>query len=155
AATPPPYPTNRRRQEERSMSRSWLKLIGTKEQPCPESYTRSHAASRRPMRCIRPGDLMVLYAVGSRRVFALAEVTSEVYSSGDANWPYRVDIRSSVNLPVASGVPLDEVSTPERNLLLSVRQAAYVELSPQEYERAATRLQEASGSEDKRGRESN
>lgn len=91
---------------------------------------------------------MVLYAVGSRRVFALAELTSDVYSSGDADWPYRVDIRYSVNLPVASGVPLNEVSTPERDLLLSVRQAAYVELSPQEYERVAAGLREASESGD-------
>jgi hypothetical protein len=86
---------------------------------------------------------MVLYAVRSRRIFALAEVTSEVYDTGDAEWPFRVDIEYSVNLPVSSGVPFAEVSTPERDLLLSVRQASYVELTPEEYERAAARLREA------------
>ncbi len=127
---------------------AWLKLIGTRERPCSPSYARPYADSRRRPRRFRPGDRMVLYAVGSRRVFALAELTSDVYSSGDADWPYRVDIRYSVNLPVASGVPLNEVSTPERDLLLSVRQAAYVELSPQEYERVAAGLREASESGD-------
>ena len=130
------------------MSTFWLKLIGTRERPCPPSYARPHADSRRRPRRFRPGDRMVLYGVGSRRVFALAEITSAVYSSGDADWPYRVDISYSVNLPVASGVPLDEINTPERDLLLSVRQAAYVELSPEEYERAVAKLRQASESKD-------
>ena len=52
------------------MSRSWLKLIGTTERPCPECYESCHADSRRRMHRIRPGDRMVLYAVGrGKRVF--------------------------------------------------------------------------------------
>jgi hypothetical protein len=73
------------------MSRSWLKLIGTTERPCPECYESCHADSRRRMHRIRPGDRMVLYAVGrGKRVFALATVSRAAYDSGRADWPYRV-----------------------------------------------------------------
>jgi hypothetical protein len=87
---------------------------------------------------------MVLYAVGgSKHVFALVQVTSEVYECAGESWPYRVDIEYKINLPVASGVHLDEISTSERELLYSIRQASYVELLPEEYKRAVSKLREA------------
>jgi len=126
------------------MSAFWLKMIGTSESPCPESYTRDYADFARKPRHIHPGDHMVLYAVGgSKRVFALAQVTSEIYGSGRERWPYRVDISYKVNLPVSCGVHIDEVSTPERDLRRSIRRASYIELRPEEYEQVATKLQEA------------
>ena len=129
------------------MSRSWLKLIGTTERPCPESYIRTHADSRRRMRRIRPGDWMVLYAVGAgKRVFALAEVTTAAYESGLPNWPYRVDLRYEVNLAVSDGVSLDEISTATRDLVRPIqRGSSYIELTPEEFERAATLLRQAAG----------
>jgi hypothetical protein len=131
------------------MNTSWLKLIGTSEEPCPPSYARPYADSRRRPRRIHSGDRMVLYAVGgSKRVFALAEVTSEVYDSGNENWPYRVDINYLVNLPISSGVHIDEISTAERDLVRSLRQAAYIELTPEEYKRAEAKLRQASESGD-------
>jgi len=48
-----------------------------------------------------------------------------------------------VNLPVSCGVHIDEVSTPERDLRRSIRRASYIEPRPDEYEQAATKLQEA------------
>src|SRR5262245_53997787 len=100
------------------MSRYWLKLIGTTERPCPQPYTKPYAESRRRMRSIRQGDRMVLYAVGcGKRVFALAEVTSDVHPSGTPDWPYRVDLNYEVNLPVEAGVPIDSISTTERDLV--------------------------------------
>jgi hypothetical protein len=84
---------------------------------------------------------MVLYAVGgSKRVFALAEVKGEVYDTGDQGWPYRVDVSYLVNLPVSSGVHIDEVSTTERDLLCAIRRASHIELRPEEYQRADTKL---------------
>jgi hypothetical protein len=92
------------------------------------------------------GDHLVLYAAGgSKRMFGLAEITSGISDSGRERWPYRMGISYSVNLPVSSGVELAEVSTPQRDLLLSVRQASYIELSSVEYERAASKLRAASG----------
>jgi hypothetical protein len=129
------------------MSRSWLKLIGTTERPCPECYESCHADSRRRMHRIRPGDRMVLYAVGrGKRVFALATVSRAAYDSGRADWPYRVDLSYEVNLPVAAGVSIDEVSTAARDLVRPIqRGASYIELTPEEFERAAARLRQAAG----------
>jgi hypothetical protein len=123
------------------MSASWLKLIGTRERPCPEPYDRPNVDFVRRPRRIQLGDRMVLYAVGlGMRVFALARVTSAVYASGDDRWPYRVNVEYEVRLPPADGIHVDEVSTHERDLRRSVRQASYIELSSAEYGRAEVGL---------------
>jgi hypothetical protein len=135
------------------MSAFWLKMIGSTENPCPEPYTRSYADFSRMPRRIRSGDHLILYAVGGRqRVFAIAEVTSEVYrASGNTDenerWPYRVDITYLVNMPASEGIHINEMSTPARDLLRSVGRQSYISLSPEEYERAATKLQEASSAQ--------
>jgi hypothetical protein len=58
-----------------------------------------------------------------------------------------VDVRYSVNVPASEGVHINEVSTPERDLLRSVGRQSYIRLSPEEYERAAAKLREKAGSE--------
>jgi len=104
-----------------------------------ESQATAHSPRRpyRPLRCR-----------GSKRVFALAQVTSEVYENKEfARWPYRVDASYLVNLPASAGVHIDEVSTSERDLLRSLMRASYIELRPDEYERAETKLRAAAGKE--------
>jgi hypothetical protein len=97
------------------------------------------------MHRIQVGDQMVLYAVGgSKRIFALAEVTRAVYPSGLQDWPYRVDLNYEVNLPISAGVPLADINTGKRDLLRPIqRGASYVELRQEEFERAADKLQTA------------
>lgn len=127
--------------------RYWLKMIGTSERPWNEPYLSTHVDFTCEPRLMRRGDIMVLYAVGgSMRVFALVEITSEFYDSGAARWPRRVSIDFEVNVPVPCGVHIDEVSTPERDLRLALRQQSYIELTPAEYENAATRLREVAAS---------
>jgi len=127
------------------MSTLWLKMIGTSDKPCPDSYDRDHVdfgPTKRPAR-MRPGDLLVLYAVGgAQRVFALATVTSEPYTTGHDRWAHRVNIAYEVNLPVSSGVHITEVSTPRRDLRQSVQRQSHLELDAEEYERAASRLRQ-------------
>lgn len=109
-------------------------------------YSRKYVsfAAKRP-RNIHPGDHMLLYASGTKRVFGLAEVTSEVYDSDDDNphrYPSRVNIRYIINLPAASGVHLDEVSTSRRDLARSIKRASYIEIDENEYTSGATKLLE-------------
>jgi hypothetical protein len=126
------------------MAGFWLKMIGTTERPCPDPYTLDYADFSRMPRQILPGDHMVLYAVGGiKRVFALAEVTSGVRHSGVERWPYRLSIKYLVNLAPHSGVHLDEISTPDRDLLRAIRRRSYIKLQPEEYARAETKLVEA------------
>jgi hypothetical protein len=89
---------------------------------------------------------MVLYAVGgSKSVFALVEVTSEVYERSEwPQWPHSMDVRYLVNLPVSQGVHINEISTPKRDLLRAVRAGrSYLRLTPDEYERAVSKLNAA------------
>ena len=76
--------------------RYWLKMIGMTESPLTGTYEKPYAdfAKNKRPRHIHPGDHLVLYACGgSKRVFALAEVTSDVYVGGHMErFPYRVDI---------------------------------------------------------------
>jgi hypothetical protein len=128
------------------MSEIWLKLIGSRKNPYSGHYENlfvDFSKSKRP-RAIHPGDQMVLYAAGgSKRLFALAEVTSEVYENNEyEDYPYRVDVNYDVNLPVSVGVHIDEISTLERNLLGAV-QGSYLRLKPEEFELAVSKLQEA------------
>jgi hypothetical protein len=132
------------------MSAFWLKMIGMTERPLSGTYKKNYidfAKNRRPRR-IHPGDHVALYAVGgSKRVFALAQVTSEVYDGGEeARFPYRADIKYLVNVDVAHGIHIDEISTDERDLARSLRRASCIELRPKEYERAATKFQEQDAS---------
>jgi len=129
------------------MSNLWLKMIGTSDRPCPDSYVREHVDFRgKKPRQIHPGDFMVLYAVGGeKRVFALATVTSEVHESGREGWPFRADIKYLANLSPSSGVLLSEVSTSNRNLLLSIRRRSHIKLSPKECARAVAKLRSKAG----------
>ena len=124
---------------------AFLKVIGSAENPCPEPYDKEFVDFSRNPRQVQLGDHLVLYAAGGRkRVFAIAEVTSEVYDAGSEygrRWPYRVDIRY-LKKPVLAreGVHINEVSTPKRDLLLSLRRQSYIKLTPEEYRRASAKL---------------
>ncbi len=125
----------------------WLKMIGMTESPMTGTYKLNYvdfARNRRPRR-IHRGDHLVLNACGgSKHVFALAEAMSEVYNGGNMErFPYRVDVKYLVNLPVSDGVHIDAISTTERDLARSLLRASYIELRAAEYERAATKLREA------------
>jgi hypothetical protein len=125
---------------------AFLKLIGDARNPCPEPYSWSFVDFSRRPRQIERGDHLVLYAAGGRQtVFAIAEVTSDVYAADydPRRWPHRMDISYSVNLPPALGVHINEVSTEKRNLLRSLMRQSYIRLTAEEYEQAATKLRRA------------
>ena len=89
---------------------------------------------------------MILYAVGrGNRLFAIAHVTREARSSGNPNWPHRVDIGYDILLPVCDGVTIDNVAT-ERNLIGSIQRGkSYIELRQSKYEQAVALLVQAGG----------
>ncbi len=124
----------------------WMKMIGTSGNPCDKGYTRNYVDFARNPRKMRCGDFLVLYAVGgSKCVFAQAQVTSDVFATGEERWPYRVYIRYIDNLPISGGVHIEEISIPtKRDLLRAIPRAGYFELQPEEYERARTELHKRS-----------
>jgi hypothetical protein len=136
------------------VSKTWLKLIGSSRNGCPENYKKPYAdfsKSKRP-RHIHPGDYLVLYAAGgSKRLFAIAEVMSEVYdittetsdNKDRETYPYRVDIKYVDRTPVYDGVHIDEITTPRRPNLPKAVQGSYLELKPEEFNLAEVKLHEA------------
>lgn len=126
------------------MSTAWLKVIGESKHP-REYYDEPFIGfpkKQRP-RDIHVGDHMILYAVGgSKKVFAVVEVISEVYERSDyPQWPHSVDVRYLVNMPVSEGVPIDAISMSKRELLAIVRAGrSYFRLTPEEYEGAVSKL---------------
>jgi hypothetical protein len=135
--------------------KTWLKLVGSQEHPITEapwhgSLTDEHIGFRRAGKpSIRIGDHLFLYAPGgSRRIFALAEVVSDPEHDpnykpnehGSCQW--RLSVRYLTNLPVASGILLDDIMCGERDLRLSLRQASHVRLLAGESQLAYSKLKE-------------
>lgn len=132
----------------------WLKLVGSSTVPITEHpfYGRmvgeyiGFRKTRKPS--IRTGDQLFIYAPGgSKRIFALAEAVGDPeYDSnynpqekGSCYW--KLNIRYLINLPVDSGIHIDEIRTSRRNLLKSIQRQSHIKLLPEESELALSKLQ--------------
>jgi len=94
------------------------------------------------------GDQLFIYAPGgSKRIFALVEAVDDPrYDSnydpqeeGSCYW--KLNIRYLINLPVNSGIHIDEISTSQRNLLKSIQRQSHIKLFREESELALSKLQ--------------
>src|SRR5262249_7771075 len=123
----------------------WLKMIGTSDKhwPVDRRYDRGHIGFRgRKARGVHPGDRMILYAVGSKRLFAVVDVVSDWKENDEEGWPYRVDIQwpPAVNVAPSDGVDANDVSA---DLTERVRRRSHTRLWPEEFKRAAEKLRQA------------
>ena len=134
--------------------RTWLKLIGSVKEPITgypyygkyDTGIVGFRKNRKPS--VRLGDSLFLYAPGgSKRIFALAEVTSDPeydaaydpQEEGSTFWI--VKVRYVISLAVESGIHIDEITTHRRNLLKSIQRQSHIELLPEESELAYSKLQ--------------
>jgi predicted restriction endonuclease len=126
--------------------RTWLKLIGSAEKPITEppyngNYNGEPIGFRKKAKPgIRIGDHLFLYAPGgTRRIFALVEAISDPQwkVEGDCHWT--LNVKLLINHPVTSGILIDEVSS-DRHLPKSIQQASHIELRPEEYQSAFSKL---------------
>lgn len=133
---------------------NWLKMIGSGKVPITGApfygkYTLEHVGFRKTRRpSISLGDSLFLYAPGgTKRIFALAEAISDPQinpqynpeEEGSCYW--NVSIRYLINLPVNSGIHIDEISTKQRDLLKSIPQQSHIKLFQEEAELALHKLQ--------------
>jgi hypothetical protein len=131
----------------------WLKLIGSGTVPITGypwygNYKEPYIGFRKRSKpSIRMGDKLFLYAPGgSMRIFALVKATSEPEydnnydpeAEGSCYW--KLHIEYEINLPVNSGIHIDEISTSRRKLSKSVQQQSHIKLLPEECELAFTEL---------------
>lgn len=133
---------------------TWLKLIGDSKisltgPPYHGTYEEDHVGFRKVNRPgIHIGDHLFLYdAGGSKRIFALAEATSDPERDPDydpqkyGSCRWKLNVRYLINLPVESGIHIDEVITNQRNLLKSVQRHSHIEMLPEERQLALQKLQ--------------
>ena len=142
--------------QKQNIMKTWLKLVGSQEHPITEApwhgiCKSEHIGFRKAAKpSIRAGDHLFLYAPGgSSRIFALVEAVSDPEQDpnykpnehGSCRW--RLAVRYLRNMPVASGILLDEIMSGERDLRLSVRQASHVRLLAAESDLAYKKLPES------------
>jgi hypothetical protein len=120
----------------------WLKGIGHARGSLPEAWLAERPAvlsrtgfPRRPR--IVPGDRLVYYAAGWRRVFAIVEVVGEptdtVATANPARWPWSVAVEPLLVVPhMENAPPVEAIGVAAR----SMSQQSHIRLSPEHYERA-------------------
>lgn len=134
---------------------NWLKLIGSSDKPITDHpfygvYNERYIGFRKRNKPgIRKGDRLFLYAPGgSRSIFALAEamddpeadINFDPNEEGSCRWKLRIQYLT--NLPVDSGVLIDDINTGKRDLARSIQQQSHIKLSSEEYNKAYIKLKE-------------
>jgi len=132
----------------------FLKAHGTGDAPLCDAWMRAGSAlldpgitafPRRPR--MAPGDRLVLYASGWRRIFGIAEVltdpTTEFASRIDpARWPWSVGVELLVVVPLlANAPPVEAIGVSPR----SMSQQSHIRLEPRHLEQAAEALAALAG----------
>ena len=134
------------------MSAYWLKMIGTATMPCPDPYVLKFAAyARKKKPSVRPGDRLILYAVGGfKTIFAVATVTGPVKPSRAEWWPepgligqfpHCVEIEYEVNLRPSDGVDIGAANLEDHMPGIQFGHT-HLSLSEEEFAYAAAKLRE-------------
>ena len=120
------------------MRAHWLKGIGHAGGSIPEAWLRDGRASvlertgfpRRPR--ITPGDRLVYYAAGWRRVFGIVEAVEEPTDrvSRSARWPWTVAVEPLLVVPhMENAPPVEAIGVAAR----SMSQQSHIRLSAERY----------------------
>jgi hypothetical protein len=122
---------------------AFLKAHGTGERPLPDHWLQAGSTllsqgrtgfPRRPR--MAPGDRLVLYASGWRRIFGIAEVVSDpdCDASRSVRWPWSVGVELLVVVPVLSNAPpVESIGVAPR----SMSQQSHIRLEPRHLTLAA------------------
>ena len=119
----------------------WLKCLGRAGWSLPDAWLADGGLRRlertsfpRRPRMV-PGDRLVYYAAGWKRVFALVEVTAEPTTDEPLSerWPWSVAVEPLVVVPLLENAPpVEALGIPPR----SMSQQSHIRLSPEHYDRA-------------------
>jgi len=125
---------------------AFLKAHGTGDRPLPDDWLRAGSSLVAPGRTgfprrprMAPGDRLVLYASGWRRIFGAAEVTSDpdYDASRSERWPWSVGVELLVVVPVLSNAPpVEAIGVTPR----SMSQQSHIRLEERHFELALEAL---------------
>jgi len=129
----------------------WLKALGHAKWSLPDAWledergvARLHRTGfpRRPR--MEPGDRLVYYASGWKRVFAIVEVTEPPTDEHpvSARWPWTVAVEALVIVPrLENAPPVEAMGIPPR----SMSQQSHIRISPDHYARAVEAIASVAG----------
>jgi hypothetical protein len=120
----------------------WLKALGHARWSLPDAWTEGEDGARRLRRTsfprrprIAPGDRLVYYASGWKRVCALLEVVGPPTDEEplSARWPWSVAVEPLLVVPLLENAPpVEALGVPPR----SMSQQSHIRISPEHYARA-------------------
>jgi hypothetical protein len=115
---------------------AFLKAHGTGDRPLPDDWLRAGSSLVAPGRTgfprrprMAPGDRLVLYASGWRRIFGIAEVCSDPAcdASRSMRWPWSVGVELLLVVPLLSNAPpVEAIGVAPR----SMSQQSHIRLEP-------------------------
>jgi hypothetical protein len=123
---------------------AWLKPVGTGDDPLPDAWLPerpdllTHVRFPERPGSIRSGDLLIYYAAGKQRLFAVARSTlagAECPMELDTQqprWPYRLPVQVLLAVPNLRLAPTYEVLEKSPH---AVTQKPHISLEDAEYER--------------------
>ena len=130
-------------------TQAWLKAIGTGEDPLPDEWLQERPDLLRTVHFIKQPtgikrrDLLVYYAAGKQRIFAIARASQpgdEARMAGPADqrhWPYQLQVQ------VVLAVPTLPLALPYGTLGKSpaaITQKSHIRLEDAEYQRVVDAL---------------
>ena len=122
----------------------WLKALGHANWSLPDEWLASPGGPARLRRTgfprrprVEPGDRLVYYASGWRRVFAIVEAVEPPVLIDHPRWPWSVAIEPLVAVPLLSNAPpVEAIGVAAR----SMSQQSHIRLRVEHYERAVEAL---------------
>lgn len=123
-------------------NRMWLKMIGAADWPLDDLWIEQVPALLREVRTPRTpssigqGDLLIYYAAGSQKIFAIARSTMNgrdalvEHLPSQARWPYLLRVQVLLAIPNLALAPHWRVLEMDSR---SVQQKSYVEISTETY----------------------
>jgi hypothetical protein len=121
----------------------WLKSLGRSREgtQIPDRwdsvakglFRRAITFARRPD--VQPGDGLILYASGTRIIFAAVRATSFPYKRTDnTEWPWQVDVEHiATRETLHEGEPLDVLAVDGREHNVRIRRRSHVNLTEMEF----------------------
>lgn len=128
----------------------WLKALGHARWSLPDRWLEGDGVKRlertsfprRPR--MEPGDRLVYYASGWKRVCALVEVVAAPTEEDPISerWPWSVKVEPLVVVPVLENAPpVEALGIPPR----SMSQQSHIRLTPEHYARAVEAIASVAG----------
>jgi hypothetical protein len=123
----------------------FLKMVGAADWPLEDRWIDQRSdllygvRTPRQPQSIRSGDVLVYYAAGAQKLFAIARATQDgdniplTATVGEGRWPYRIPVQMWLAIPALTLAPSWELLGLPSG---TVQQKSYVQINAEQYRAA-------------------